>query len=116
MKEILHRVSIRKYEDRPVEKETILQILRAGMQAPSAGNQQPWEFYVVTDKAKIQMLSKAHQYAGCADGIKTIYDLIEASGNGGWYIPIKGIGPKTAQDILNKADRLFTRSGALDKD
>ena len=68
MKEIFHRVSIRKYEDRSVEKETILQILRAGMQAPSAGNQQPWEFYVVTDKANIQMLSKAHQYAGCAAG------------------------------------------------
>ena len=38
MNEIFHRVSIRKYEDRPVEKEKILQILRAGMQAPSAGN------------------------------------------------------------------------------
>ena len=66
MNEIFHRVSIRKYEDKPVEKDKIMQILKAGMQAPSAGNQQPWEFYVVTDKEKIQALAKAHQYAGCA--------------------------------------------------
>lgn len=36
------------------------------MQAPSARNQQPWEFYVVTDKEKIQELSTATQYSGCA--------------------------------------------------
>ena len=54
MNSIFHRISVRKYEDRPVEKEKIMEILRAGMQAPSACNQQPWEFYVVTDKEKIQ--------------------------------------------------------------
>ena len=66
MEDIFHRVSIRKYEDRPVEAEKIRQILRAGMQAPSAGNQQPWEFYVVTDKKTIKALSKVSRYAGCA--------------------------------------------------
>ena len=50
MNSIFHRISVRKYEDKPVEKEKIMQILKAGMQAPSACNQQPWEFYVVTDK------------------------------------------------------------------
>lgn len=58
MENIFHRVSIRKYEDKPVEKEKILQILKAGMQAPSARNQQPWEFYVVTDKEKIRNFPK----------------------------------------------------------
>ena len=66
MNEIFHRVSIRKYEQRPVEREKILQILRAGMQAPSTGDQRPWEFYVVTNRDKILALSKCHQYAGCA--------------------------------------------------
>ena len=56
MEAIFHRVSIRKYEDRPVEKEKIEQLLRAAMQAPSAGNQQPWEFYVVTDRAVLERL------------------------------------------------------------
>ena len=72
MENIFHRVSIRKYEDKPVEKEKILQILKAGMQAPSACNQQPWEFYVVTDKEKIQELSKATPYSGCAAGAPVV--------------------------------------------
>ena len=46
MADLFHRVSIRKYQDRPVEKEKIMEILRAAMAAPSAKNQQPWEFYV----------------------------------------------------------------------
>ena len=41
MENVFHRVSIRKYEDKAVEKEKIIQILKAGMQAPSACNQQP---------------------------------------------------------------------------
>ena len=49
MNSIFHRISVRKYEDNPVEKEKIMEILKAGMQAPSACNQQPREFYVVTD-------------------------------------------------------------------
>ena len=66
MNSIFHRISVRKYEDKPVEKEKIRQILKAGMQAPSACNQQPWEFYVVTDKKKIEALSKMTSYTGCA--------------------------------------------------
>ena len=50
MNSIFHHVSIRKYKNQPVEKEKILRILKAGMQSPSAWNQQPWEFYVVTNK------------------------------------------------------------------
>ena len=66
MDSIFHRISVRRYEDKQVEKEKLMQILRAGMQAPSACNQQPWEFYVVTNPEKIKALSKATPYAGCA--------------------------------------------------
>ena len=48
MDAIFKRISVRKYQDRPVEEEKIQQILRAAMAAPSAKNQQPWEF-LVTD-------------------------------------------------------------------
>ena len=64
MNSIFTRVSIRKYQDKPVEKEKTLAILKAAMQAPSAGNQQPWEFYVVTNKEKLKALSEVHPYAG----------------------------------------------------
>ncbi|MEE3487813.1 MAG: nitroreductase family protein [Bulleidia sp.] len=64
MNEIYHRISVRKYKDQPVEKEKILEVIRAGMQAPSAANQQPWEFYVVTDKTMLQSLAECSPYAG----------------------------------------------------
>ncbi|MDD2967879.1 MAG: nitroreductase family protein [Desulfovibrionaceae bacterium] len=66
MKEIFHRVSVRKFEDRPVEDDKVEQVLRAAMAAPSAGNQQPWDFYVVTSKEKLQALAQISPYAGCA--------------------------------------------------
>ena len=66
MNEIFKRISVRKYEERPVEQEKIEMILRAAMAAPSATNQQPWEFYVVTDPEKIKELAKCSPYAGCA--------------------------------------------------
>ncbi len=42
-------VSIRKFQPKLIEPEKLEAILRAAMQAPSAANQQPWEFYVVTN-------------------------------------------------------------------
>lgn len=59
MKEIFIRRSIRKFKNTSVEKEKIDQLLRAAMQAPSALNQQPWEFIVVESKEALQKLSKA---------------------------------------------------------
>lgn len=67
MKEIFERISIRKYTDKPVESDKIQQILKAAMAAPSASNQQPWEFYVVSDKEKIRQLSLISPYAACAE-------------------------------------------------
>ncbi len=64
MNPIYTRVSIRKYQDRPVEKEKTMAILRAAMQAPSAANQQPWEFFVVANRAKLAALSEVSPYAG----------------------------------------------------
>ena len=48
-----------------VEDEKIEKLLRAAMAAPSAGNQQPWEFYVVTNSETLQRLAKTSPYAGC---------------------------------------------------
>jgi nitroreductase len=41
-------------------------MLRAAMAAPSAGNQQPWEFYVVKNDEVIRKLAATSPYAGCA--------------------------------------------------
>lgn len=63
MKTIFDRVSIRKFQDNLVEEEKIEKILRAAMQAPSAGNQMPWEFIVVKDKKTLEKLSQMSLYA-----------------------------------------------------
>lgn len=65
MNAIFHRTSIRNYLDKQVEPGKVEQILRAAMAAPSAGNQQPWEYYVVSDSAVLKQLSKTSPYAGC---------------------------------------------------
>jgi nitroreductase len=57
------RRSIRRYKDMDVSKEAIETILRAGMSAPSAGNQQPWHFIVVDDREKMKAITKCHPYS-----------------------------------------------------
>ena len=64
MNSIFHRTSVRKFLDQAVETEKIDKMMRAAMAAPSAGNQQPWEYYVVTDKTKLEELSATSPYAG----------------------------------------------------
>jgi nitroreductase len=64
MNSIFTRRSIRKYLNKPVESEKVEQLLKAAMQAPSAGNQQPWEFIVVQDKELLRKLSLTSPYAG----------------------------------------------------
>lgn len=62
---IFHRTSIRQYQNREIEQEKIERLLRAAMAAPSACNQQPWEYYVVTDTSRLEQLSESSPYAGC---------------------------------------------------
>ena len=62
MNAIFNRVSVRQFEDKEVPNGLIVKILRAAMAAPSAVNQQPWEFYVTTDKEIIAKLSQVTPY------------------------------------------------------
>lgn len=62
MNSIFTRRSIREYDARPVEPEKLDRILRAGMQAPSAMNRQPWEFMVVTQPEQIQKIAALSPY------------------------------------------------------
>lgn len=64
MDSIFIRTSVRDFEDRVVEPHKIEKLLRAAMAAPSAVNQQPWEFYVVQNPVKLQEIAAASPYAG----------------------------------------------------
>ena len=57
---LLTRRSIRKYTKEAVSDEVIKMLLEAAMAAPSAGNQQPWHFIVIRDRAILDEIPKLH--------------------------------------------------------
>lgn len=63
MSTMLSRKSIRKYTEQEVSNETVEELLRAAMQAPSAGNEQPWEFIVLRDKEIMKKITEFHPYS-----------------------------------------------------
>jgi len=57
------RRSIRAYSAKNVNNESIEMVLRAAMAAPSAGNEQPWEFLLIRNRETLERISAAHPYA-----------------------------------------------------
>lgn len=53
------RRSVRKYQDRPIEREKILKCLEAARLAPSAENTQPWRFIVLDEPAVRERVGEA---------------------------------------------------------
>ena len=80
---IATRTSIRVFDKtRPVGEDLIERMLRAAMAAPTAVNKQPWEFVVVTDKATLGALSKAHPHARIENGATLVIAVCGATDNG----------------------------------
>lgn len=57
---ILTRRSIRKYKTAPISPNEIQLMLEAAMSAPSANNQKPWHFMVITESDKLTVLASMH--------------------------------------------------------
>jgi nitroreductase len=72
IKAIMTRRSVRQYSDKKVSSAQIIKLLKAAMNAPSACNQQPWQFVVIKDRNTMSAITKIHPYAkmlktaGCA--------------------------------------------------
>ncbi|NIT35914.1 MAG: nitroreductase family protein [candidate division Zixibacteria bacterium] len=60
---ILSRRSIRQYTAEPVPEEAVRTLLEAAMSAPSAGDERPWQFVVITDRRKLDEIPRIHPYA-----------------------------------------------------
>jgi nitroreductase len=60
---VLSRRSIRKYTSEPVPDDVVERLLRAAMAAPSAGNQQPWQFVVIRDRDTLTGITEFHPYS-----------------------------------------------------
>lgn len=57
------RRSVRKFTEEPVSEEAIEALLHAAMSGPSACNKTPWEFYVVQDPVKLELLRGAARFS-----------------------------------------------------
>jgi len=60
---ILTRRSIRRFSKRPVNDKDIRELLQAAMAAPSAGNEQPWHFVVISDRELLLQIPNLHPHA-----------------------------------------------------
>ena len=73
--------AVRQFEDKPLPKEAVHDILNAGRRAQSAKNMQPWHFIAIQDQDRLVALSKLGHYAGhlagAALGIAIITPPIE---------------------------------------
>ena len=60
---ILSRRSIRRYTSKPVPEDLLNDLLKAAMSAPSAGNEQPWHFIIITDRKILNEIPGFHPYS-----------------------------------------------------
>ncbi len=87
---IFTRRSIRKFQPQPVAEEIIHKLLAAAMQAPSARNQQPWQFVVIDDRATLDaipaFMPNASMVARAQQAILVCGDLSLEKSEGYWVV------------------------------
>ncbi len=59
---IHNRKSVRKYTDKPVEKETLHVLFKAAMAACTSADKRPWSFIGITEKTKLFALAEVLKY------------------------------------------------------
>jgi len=124
------RRSVRSWDDRSVDEKDITEILEAAMNAPSAGNEQAWQFVVLSEKTLDDYLAvngncpkgspagilvcgdtKAQKYDGfylydCCAAIENILLAVHSKGMGAvWTAVFPGNIPKTRQ-LLNLPEHI----------
>ena len=108
LKEIQNRRSIRNYLPDEVTKEEILDILQAGINAPSAKNNQPWRFVIVSKEIKDKISEKMVELYGpnkTAEVIKTVPYLILVYNKDNEYFNHLSIGVAIENILLETTNR-----------
>jgi nitroreductase len=100
---IFSRKSVRTYTDQPVSVEDLMVLVKAGMAAPTGMNRQPWEFFIIQDKALMASLADKIPYARM---LKEAQAAIVVIGNPEksiyWYLDCSA----AAQNILLAAESI----------
>lgn len=69
------RKSVRSFQDKPVPRTIIDNILLAGMEAPSTKNSQPWRYYVLQGKAKGKLVELMKEGLGSFGDEQSVRNL-----------------------------------------
>lgn len=91
MNPIFDRASVRDFSKEDVKINQIEEIIRAGMQAPSARNSQPWEFLIVNNEEDIKAVSTMSPYAKPAENAQKLIitlantQVLEENGTKEWF-------------------------------
>lgn len=108
LKEIQNRRSIRNYSNKTVKKEELLDLLKAGIMAPSAKNNQPWRFVIVSKEIKNKISSKMIELVGpnkTAEVIKNVPYLILVYNKDNEYFNHLSIGAAIENILLEATNR-----------
>lgn len=101
---IFNRKSVRKYTERPVEKEMLETLVRAGMAAPSSKDRRPWEFIIVTDRKLLDAMGEglplARMLKDTKQAIIVCGDTVKSEN--AWYLDCSA----AAQNILLAAESM----------
>ncbi|MDD2321609.1 MAG: nitroreductase family protein [Geobacteraceae bacterium] len=106
MKAILSRRSIRSYTAQPVPEQLLIELLEAAMCAPSAGNEQPWQFVIIDRRDILDEIPKFHPYAGMVAeapvAILVCGDLLRDTHRGYW---VQDCAAATENILIAVADK-----------
>ncbi|MDE6092107.1 MAG: nitroreductase family protein [Ruminococcus sp.] len=103
------RYSVRKFDDRPIEKETLDIILEAGNVAPTGCNYQPQRIYVVQSEEKI---AKLNELSKCIFGAKTVL-IFTYNKDEEWKNPLENGVHSGVQDVSIVASHIMLEAWEL---
>jgi nitroreductase len=105
LKAIAERYSARKFSDKPVPRDVLEQMVDAGHRAPTARNEQPWAFVVVTDAEALKIMGGMTDHGRfIADGTACIAVVCQ---DGKYYLED---GSAATENILLAATDLGVQS------
>ena len=103
------RFSVRKFSDKPVEKEKLDLILQAAQAAPTAKNLQPHRIYVLQSEDAVKKLSAL---TPCVFGAKTVL-LFTYNTDEEWQNPLQAGVHSGVEDVSIVATHVMLQAQAL---
>ena len=101
---IASRRNVRAFDDRPIPAADLDQILEAGRRSPSSQNWQPWDFIVVTDRARLRELAGVWRGAGHVAGSAATIVVIGPAADNEFGRAQFDLGQATMSMLLAAAD------------